>query len=362
VQPIGAASFNFRLSTFKPNKVDNIPPQDYNGHQFEKGDMAMSIINDTGRRIIDGERLTREDDLTFLKTAPIDELTAAANEIRIKLCGDKVDLCTIINGRSGRCTENCKFCAQSAHNKTGVEEYPMLDSPEIIEACRRNYENGAHRFSIVTAGRALSGEEFEKAAQAYRKMHELFPDMILCASHGLLQQEQFQQLVGCGVTMYHANIETSREYFPNICSSHSFDDKIKCITRAKKAGMSVCSGGIIGMGESWDDRISMALTLAELDIRSIPINVLVPIKGTPLENSASLSQEDILRTIALFSFIVPLAYVRLAAGRKNMEQNGKSAFLSGANAALTGDMLTTSGSNTAQDIAMLKQCGFNTDR
>ena len=330
--------------------------------QLKKGDIAMNTIKDTARQIISGRRLGKKDDLSFLINTPVEELTDAANKIRSELCGSNVDLCTIINGRSGRCTENCKFCAQSVHNKTGINEYPMLDSPEIIEACSKNYNNGAHRFSIVTAGRALSGEEFDKAAAAYRKMHEMFPDMILCASHGLLKKEQFEELVLCGVRMYHANIETSREFFPHICSSHSFDDKLKCIAMAKSAGLEVCSGGIIGMGETWNDRISMALTLAELDIKSIPINVLVPIKGTPLEKSDRLSQEDILRTIAIFRFINPQAYVRMAAGRKNMAESGKEAFLSGANAALTGDMLTTSGSSTAKDIEMLRQCGFNTDR
>lgn len=165
-----------------------------------------------------------------------------------------------------------------------------------------------------------------------------------------------------GVKMYHSNIETSRRNFPNICTTHTFKDKIKCIKAAQKAGPDVCSGGILGMGETWEDRVDMALTLSELNVKSIPLNALTPIKGTPLENLPVLSEEDILRIVAIFRFINPTAYVRLAAGRLLMKENGKEAFLSGANATITGDMLTTSGNNTAQDKEMLTKNGFDIER
>lgn len=317
----------------------------------------MDILK-PAEEIIDGKRLKRSDDLSFFLTADLEELCSGADKIRSALCGNRVDLCTIINGRSGRCGENCKFCAQSAHNCTGVEEYGFLDEDTIVADCRKNAAKGVHRYSIVTAGRTLSGADFEKAVSAYSRMSKEC-DIRLCGSHGFLTDEQFAALYESGVRMYHCNIETSRRNFPNICTSHTYDDKIANIRRAQKAGFDVCSGGIIGMGETWEDRIDMAVSLAELGVQSIPINALTPIKGTPLENCESLSAEEILRTVAVFRYINPTAKIRLAAGRALMDCSGKQAFLSGANATITGDMLTTSGSGISEDIKMLTDMGFD---
>lgn len=308
--------------------------------------------------IISGRRLNRNDDLKFLLTENLEDLCNGANKIRENLCGDKVDLCTIINGRSGKCSENCKFCAQSGHHNTNVKQYDFLDPDIILEDCKRNVSNGVHRYSIVTAGRSLSGTDFEKAVQAYKMMHEEC-SINLCASHGLLSEEDFIQLKEAGVTMYHANIETSKNNFHNICTTHSYEDKIKTIKLAQKVGLNVCSGGIIGMGETWEDRIDMAVSLSELKVISIPINVLMPIKGTPLGNLERISDEDILRTIAIFRYINPTAYIRMAAGRTYFSDGGTQIFLSGANATITGDMLTTVGNNTEQDKVMLTKLGFN---
>lgn len=274
------------------------------------------------------------------------------------LCGNHVDLCSIINGKSGRCSENCKFCAQSARHRTGINEYSFLDEEKILAECRHNAEKGVHRFSIVTAGKVLDGDDFEKALSAYRRMNEEC-DIGLCASHGLLSEEQFQRLWDSGVRMYHSNIETSRRNFPNICTTHTYDDKITCIKRAQKVGFRICSGGIIGMGENWEDRLDMAVSLSELKVDSIPINALMPIKGTPLEEEKQLSAQDILRTVAMFRYINPTAEIRLAAGRNLMEHSGEAAFRSGANATITGDMLTTSGSDIQSDMKMLSDMGFD---
>lgn len=309
--------------------------------------------------IIAGRRLHKGEDVTFLLTGDLEELKEGANRIREAICGNRVDLCTIINGRAGKCSENCKFCAQSAHHSTGAEVYGFLDTEKIVAECKANEEKGVHRFSIVTAGRTLGEEDYKKAVIAYRRMQEECPGMQLCASHGLLTKEQFRGLKESGVSHYHANIETSENYFPQICTTHTFQDKLRCIREAKEAGLQVCSGGIIGLGESFEDRVSMAFTLSELGITSIPINALLPIQGTPLENNATLTEEEILRTVVIFRFINPTAYIRLAAGRTLMKDSGREAFLSGANATITGDMLTTSGNNTAQDREMLKQCGFD---
>ena len=311
--------------------------------------------------IIGGYRIKRGDDTDFFITAELEQLCSGADRIRKHFKGEHVDLCTIINGRSGRCSENCKFCAQSAHHCTGIEEYPFLDEKKILAECLHNEERGVHRFSIVTAGRTLSDDDFEKAISAYKLMDSK-SSLELCASHGLLSQEQFDRLHSAGVRRYHANIETSRRNFPNICTTHTFDDKLECIRRARSAGLEVCSGGIIGMGESWEDRIDMALTLAEQVVSSIPINALIPIPGTPLEGIERITEPDILRTAAIFRFIVPEADIRLAAGRNLMEGCGRRAFRSGVNSAITGDMLTTSGNRIADDIAMLRETGYTTRR
>ncbi|MGN0613094.1 MAG: biotin synthase BioB [Porcipelethomonas sp.] len=315
-------------------------------------------VTELAEEIINGRRLKRGEELDFFFTADLEKLCEGADKIREALCGNRVDLCSIINGRSGKCSENCKFCAQSAHHCTGIEEYGFLDEDRILKECRHNEEKGVHRFSIVTAGRVLDGEDFERALSAYRRMNEEC-HIGLCASHGLLTQEQFQRLWDSGVRMYHSNIETSKRNFPNVCTTHSYDDKIACIRRAQNTGFRICSGGIIGLGENWEDRLDMAVSLSELGVDSIPINALMPIKGTPLENEQRLSAEDILRTIAMFRYINPTADIRLAAGRSLMENSGEAAFHSGANATITGDMLTTSGSSIQSDLKMLSDMGFD---
>ena len=307
--------------------------------------------------IIEGKRLSREDDLDFFVTCNLNDLCAGADKIREACIGDRVDLCSIINGMSGRCPEDCKYCAQSAHNHTDCEVYDFLPEEKIMEACKTNEKEGVDRFAIVTAGRALSGEEFDKAIKAYERMNKEC-DIELCASMGFLSADQLHRLHEAGVTSYHHNIETSRRNFPNICSTHTYDMKIETLKKVKAEGMYACSGGIIGMGESWEDRIDMAVSLAEVGVDSIPINALMLIKGTPLENLESLTEDEILRTIAIFRYINPEADIRLAAGRALMKNDGEMAFKSGASATITGNMLTTVAAATIQsDRKMLQNIG-----
>lgn len=314
---------------------------------------ALSLAQE----IIDGRRITREDDLNFFVTCDLQELCEGADKIREQLIGDKVDLCSIINGRSGKCPEDCKYCAQSAHNHTNCEVYAFLPEDKIVEACKLNESEGVDRFSIVTAGKALTGEEFEKAIHAFETMHNECK-IDLCASMGFLSEEQLHRLHEVGVTSYHHNIETSRRNFPNICTTHTYDQKIETLKMVKAEGMCACSGGIIGMGETWEDRLDMAVSLAELGIDSIPINALMPIKGTPLENQQELSEDEILRTIAFFRYINPEANIRLAAGRALLTNDGEIAFKSGASATITGNMLTTAACATIRsDKKMLTDLG-----
>lgn len=307
--------------------------------------------------IIQGRRLTRLDDLTPLLQAGLEDLCAGADQIRKALRGAGYELCTIINARSGRCGEDCTFCAQSCHHQTQAQEYPFLEVEEIVRQGKRDEAAGVQRYSLVTAGRAVTGPELDQALAAYRRLREE-TGLGLCASFGFQSAEDFRRLKEAGVTRYHANLETSRRNFPNICTTHSYQDKIDNIRRAKQAGLQICSGGIVGLGETWEDRLELALDLAELEVDSIPLNLLTPIPGTPLEGTPPLSVEEVRRIVAVFRYINPTAWIRMAAGRGRFADGGAILFRSGANSAITGDMLTTTGTNIAQDLDLMKQGGF----
>jgi len=287
----------------------------------------------------------------------IEELCSAADRLRQHFCGSGADLCTIMNARSGRCSEDCKFCAQSAHYSTGAAEYAMVSRESALELARENEEEGVNRFSLVTSGRSVCGDDLDCFLDIYRLLNREVK-MDLCASHGILELAEMAKLKEAGVTRYHHNLETSREYFGSICTTHTYDEMLETIHAARHAGLDVCSGGIIGMGEIAADRISLAFELKGLGIRSIPLNVLNPIKGTPLEASGPLTQEEILKTVALFRFINPRADIRLAGGRNLIEEYGRACFEAGANATITGNYLTTSGNKIADDKRMLAGMGF----
>lgn len=316
----------------------------------------MDIIK-LSEEIMEGRRISRQDELDIFLNCDLGKLCEGADRIRAHFVGEKVDLCSIINGRSGRCPEDCKYCAQSAHHHTNCEEYDFLPEETIINACKMNEGEGVDRFSIVTSGRALTGEEFQKALHAFEAMHAMCR-IDLCASMGFLTAEQLHRLHQAGVTSYHHNIETSRRYFPYICTTHTYEQKVETLKMVKAEGMCACSGGIIGMGENWEDRLDMAVSLAELGIDSIPINALMPIPGTPLEHQKPLSEDDILRTIGFFRYINPEANIRLAAGRALLSKDGELAFQSGASASITGNMLTTAACATIRsDKDMLQGLG-----
>ena len=309
------------------------------------------------QEIIEGRRIKREDDLSIFLDCDLEEMCQGADRIRAHFIGDKVDLCSIINGRSGRCPEDCKYCAQSAHNHTDCEVYDFLPEEQIVEACKLNEREGVHRFSIVTAGKALTGEEFDKAIHAYETMNQEC-EIELCASMGFLSRQQLQRLKEAGVSSYHHNIETSKRNFPNICTTHTYEQKIETLKLVKEVGLYACSGGIIGMGETWEDRLDMAVTLAELKVDSIPINALMPIPGTPLEHVERITEPEILRTVAFFRYINPEADIRLGAGRALLTNDGEIAFQSGVSATITGDMLTTVACATIRsDKQMLTNLG-----
>ncbi len=314
------------------------------------------MIHTYKEKILKGYLLNREE-LLALSNAPLNELTQAADEIRKYFCSEAFDLCTIINGKSGRCSEDCKYCAQSVHYRACIEEYPLKKEEEILELARYNAQKGVHRYSIVTSGRCLTDDEVERVCDAVKRIRQE-TDIQVCVSLGLLSRENFKKLRDAGVTRVHNNLETSRSNFPNVCTTHTYDDKLEAIRAAMEAGLEVCSGGIMGIGETMEDRIDMALTIRELGVCSIPINFLNPIPGTPYENNERLSGEEQKRIVAIFRFAVPNGFIRLAGGRGLLEDCGESCFLSGANAAISGDMLTTSGISIENDKKMLAGLGY----
>ncbi|BDR76887.1 biotin synthase BioB [Clostridium tetani] len=322
-----------------------------------------NIILEIEEKIYSDKDITFNEAITLFQSSydkNLKNLLDAANRIRNKFNGNIVDLCSIMNAKSGRCSEDCKFCAQSEHYNTNTKKYNMINMSDALNLAKENKEHGINRFSLVTSGKALTSNDFEKALEIYKEINKRV-NINLCASLGTLSYNQLLQLKNVGVTMYHHNLETSREYYNKICTTHSYDERIETINNAKKAGLMVCSGGIIGMGETITDRIKLAFELKSLQIQSIPINILNPVKGTPLEYTKRLEQNDILKTIAIFRFINPKASIRLAGGRNLIDNFGKGCFRAGANATISGNYLTTSGNKINDDIEMIKSLGLFLD-
>jgi len=283
------------------------------------------------------------------------ELISLANKVRHDNAGSEIETCSIMNARSGKCGEDCKFCAQSARHHTGVASYPLKRKDEIIEAAQRARAIGAHRFDIVTSGNTLTRRELMKIAEAVSEIKEKI-GIDMCASLGKLDEKCLKLLKRAGLSRYHHNIETSPRYFAEIVTTHSFQDRIDTIMAAKRAGLEVCSGGIIGMGENWDDRIDMALLLKELGVDSVPINILVPIKGTPFGKIKQLSADDAVRTIAIFRIILKDKVIKMAAGRESVLKDSQgAAFMAGANGMLIGGYLTIKGRDVADDHRLIEE-------
>ena len=310
----------------------------------------------TNKIIDERYHISKNEAIEILNT-DLKVLSYCAEQIRKKFCDSKFDMCSIINGKSGKCSENCKFCAQSAHYKTNIKEYSLLDTNSIFNVAKHNWNKKVKRFSIVTSGKKLTDEEIDLVCKTYEKIKKEC-NIMLCASMGLLTKQQFIKLKKSGVSRYHCNLETSRKFFPNICTTHTYNDKINAINIAKKTGFEICSGGIFGMGETFQDRIDMFFELYNLGVKSVPINILNPIKNTPFENNKILSQEEVLRTVAIARFILPDAFIRLAGGRLLFKDKGVSLFSSGANATITGDMLTTNGTSIGEDCDTINKLGF----
>lgn len=313
----------------------------------------MIDTKDFFNAISNGQAITLEQAIELAERVDLDTLCKFANELRIKNHKDYFDTCSIMNARSGRCSEDCKWCSQSKFHKTNVDIYPLVTANEALKEALYNTSKGIRRFSLVTSGRTMSDNEIEKSCIIYRTISAETP-IFLCASMGLLNKEQLQKLYESGVRRYHCNIESAPSYFPQLCTTHTTQEKIATIRWAQEVGMDVCSGGIIGMGESREQRFEMAITLRDMGVKSIPVNILNPIKGTPLESTPPLSEQEILLTVAMFRIINPEAHIRLAGGRVVINHLMPKLLRCGVSASIMGDMLTTVGSDIDSDKALLK--------
>lgn len=310
------------------------------------------------QQILSGKNLEFQETLALVQHTDPTELFQAANELRLKLHNNRLDLCSIVNAKSGKCSEDCKFCAQSSHYDVEVTSYEIVDQAQAVFLAKENEQHGVRRFSLVTAGRTVAEKNLEEMRCIYHQIQKE-TELSLCASMGFLTKEKALQLKDMGVTRYHCNLETAKSFFPSVCSTHTWDEKVATIKIAQDAGLEVCSGGIIGMGESLVQRLELAFELRALDVLSIPLNILTPIKDTPFAGLKPLSVSEVLTCVAMFRFINPKAIIRLAGGRNLLGEEQHRCFTSGANGAIVGNYLTTIGNSLSEDIAMFRSLGFD---
>lgn len=296
--------------------------------------------------------------LTTLNGSDVYKLFSYANSIREFFRGNFIDLCSIINAKSGACPEDCSYCAQSTHYNTKVDVYPLISEYRIIERAKEAKKNGARRFCIVTSGRKIDNpDEIKTIATWITQIRDI--GLLPCATLGLLREEDLYTLKEAGLNRYHHNLETSEAFFPEICTTHTYREKVKTVKKAQELGLSVCSGGIFGIGEGWEERIEMAFSLRDLDVDSIPINFLNPIPGTPLEGMGYLNPIEALKIIAIYRFILPDKEIRICGGRNVAIRTLQPfIFLSGADGLLIGDYLTTQGRNPDDDLKIMEDLGL----
>lgn len=314
-----------------------------------------------GEKILTGYRITYQDalELTCIEDIDIPLLAAYANKIRKKFAGDHVDMCGIINARSGMCSEDCKFCAQSVYHTTNSPAYPLLNKNDLLAQAKEIEAQGAKRVSLVTSGKGMQGDaNFEAILDSLAAIISS-TSLKVCANLGTLDLNQAKRLAETGIKRYAHNLETSKRYYPAICTTHPYEERLATIIAAKQAGLEVCCGGIIGMGETWTDRIDMAFALRELSAESIPLNILNPLKGTAFEGVTPPRPLEILKTFAIFRFILVDNVIRPAGGREiNLRDMQGSAMLGGANGLIIGNYLTFSGRNSATDFQMVHDAGL----
>ena len=296
-------------------------------------------------------------ELLNLYNKPLTELIEISHKITEDNFDNTVEACSIVSAKTGACSENCKYCAQSKHNHADIECHPLLDVDTVKKAAMSAKENGANHFCIVTSGTAPTRKNFENILKMVKEVASI-DGLHCCASLGLLSEDEIKELKDAGLERYNHNINTSENYHKNICSTHNFEDRVHTVEMIKKHGIEACCGVIIGMGESREDRIDMALSLKKLNPKTVPINFLNPIKGTPLEDYENkIDEEEILKTICIFRIVLPKTLLRYAGGRTTRlsKYNQKLGIIAGINSLLVGNYLTTTGSKSEEDEKMLEQ-------
>jgi biotin synthase len=300
--------------------------------------------------------------LAALSEAHPMDLMVCAHKIRTQYKGSRVFTCAISNAKSGLCSEDCAFCAQSGYHRTNIESYPLQGAGELTAYAVSMREEGATNYSMVTSGYGLTEDEMDGVARVAAALKST-TDLKVCASLGMLTDSEAKRLRASGVSRYHHNLETARSHFAQICTTHDYEEDVETVRVAKAAGLEVCSGGIMGLGETWEQRVELAVTLRELDVDSIPINFLNPIPGTKMEDWPLLSPMEALRCVALFRFMHPQRDIPVCGGREVTLKDFQSwVFLAGANGLMIGDYLTTKGRSVAMDIAMIEGMGLSRGR
>ncbi|MFZ3114388.1 MAG: biotin synthase BioB [Syntrophales bacterium] len=316
--------------------------------------LTETILRDATCRI-------SEEEACRLAALPEEEmltLILCADKIRRKYKENRIVTCSITNAKSGFCSEDCAFCAQSSYHETGIESHPLLSEERLVEDAVKLHENGATEFSMVTSGFMLTEAELATIGRAAGRIKEQ-TGLLLCSSLGVLTAARAQQLKASGLAAYHHNLETARSFFPQVCTTHNYDDDVETVRIAKAAGLKVCCGGILGLGESWEQRVELAITLRDLDVDSIPINFLNPIAGTRMGARPLLSPQEALKCIALFRFINPQKDITICGGREVTLRDQQSwIFAAGANGLLIGNYLTTQGRDCHADMGMIKDLGL----
>ncbi len=319
------------------------------------------MLKNIEEKVLKEKHISEEDALYIAKIdgTELFELFASANRIRNRFRGNSVGLCSIINAKSGDCQEDCSFCAQSSKSKAKIEVYPLLSKEIILQKAGEAKKAGAERLSIVTSGKKVQEIDLFMITDMISEIRQL--GLIPCASLGMLNEQELSVLKLAGLDRYHHNVETSERLFPLVCSTHSYADKLKTIETVKSAGLSLCSGGIFGMGETWQDRIYMAFLLRDLDIDSVPINFLIPVKGTVLGHRDFLHPFEALKIISLFRYILPKKEIRVSGGRMQvLGEFNSMVFLAGADSLMIGNYLTTSGRNYEDDFRLIETYGLTT--
>lgn len=317
--------------------------------------------------VISGKQLTFDEAIELINTSNEEtfNLIAAANNIRKAFHGNKVKLCAIVNAKSGKCSENCSFCAQSAHFKTKADTYPLMSKDEIFESAKMAQDKmSATCFSVVTSGKSIiSDKELQSVGAALENITNQ-TDLNRCVSMGTLTLPQINDLKAKGLKRLHHNLETAESFFDNVCTTHTYEERLNTLKHAKKAGLEICSGGIFGLGETLKQRVELAFTLLELNVESVPINILNPIPGTPAaENYKPMSPLEVLRLIATYRFLFPKADVGLFGGRElSLRELQPLMFIAGANVTLVGNYLTTNGQEPSKDLQMIADLGLEVGR